>query len=162
VRRTANNTRLSTNYRLGKKTTLDVNLGQVLTDYPVIKAKNWENEDYINYDVTQRVTLGFGGKLGYLEIKNSGHQKYEQTLVRAKYNLSGKLSLVASAGPEWRQLRTVRAVISNPSPASARITSRRTTRPSPSTPDARMKCPSPSPAKITPRPAAGCASTRRS
>lgn len=103
VERTVNATELKTNYRLAKKTTLDVNLKQTLTTYPLVSSKQWENEDFINYEVLRRVKLGVGGKLGYLQVQNQPHQTYEQALLRVQYNLTGKAELTASFGPEWRQ-----------------------------------------------------------
>ena len=103
VERTVNATELKTNYKLAKKTTLDVNLKQTLTTYPQISSKQWENDDFINYEVLRRVKLGVGGKLGYLQIQNQPHQTFEQALLRVQYNLSGKTELTASFGPEWRQ-----------------------------------------------------------
>lgn len=103
VERTVNTTELKTNYRLAKKTTLDVDLKQTLTTYPLISSKQWENDDFINYEVLRRVKLGVGGKLGYLQIQNQPHQTFEQALLRVQYNLSGKTELTASCGPEWRQ-----------------------------------------------------------
>ena len=103
VERTVNTTEFKTNYRLAKKTTADVNLKQTLTDYPTITARQWENEDYLNYEVLSRMTVGVGGKLGYLQIKNQHQQTFEQALARVQYRLSGKTELTASFGPEWRQ-----------------------------------------------------------
>lgn len=103
VERTVNTTEFKTNYRLAKKTTLDVDLKQTITEYPLVSAKQWENDDFINYEVLRRVRLGVGGKLGYLQIKNQHHQTFEQALVRVQYNLSGKAELTASLGSEWRQ-----------------------------------------------------------
>lgn len=106
VERTVNVTELKTNYRLAKKTTLDVDLKQTLTTYPLVSSKQWENVDFINYEVLRRVKVGVGGKLGYLLVENQGDQTFEQALVRVQYNLSGKTELTASAGPEWRQFGT--------------------------------------------------------
>ena len=103
VERTVNTTEFKTNYRLAKKTTLDVNLKQTLTDYPLVTARQWENEDYVNYEVFRRTTLGVGGKLGYLQVKNQHQQTFEQALAKVQYKLSGKTELSASFGPEWRQ-----------------------------------------------------------
>ncbi len=103
VERTVNTTELKTNYRLAKKTTVDVDLKQTLTTYPRISSKRWENDDFINYEVLRRVKLGVGGKLAYMEIQNQPNQTFEQALVRVQYNLSGKADLTATFGSEWRQ-----------------------------------------------------------
>lgn len=103
ITRTVNTTELKTNYRLAKKTTLDVNLKQVMTDFPLTSGMQWQNEDYINYEVTRRIKLGVGGKVGYLQVKSQPHQTYQQGLARIQYNLSGKMELTAAMGPEWRQ-----------------------------------------------------------
>ena len=103
VERTVNTTEFKTNYRLAKKTTADVNFKQIMTDYPSITARQWENEDYLNYEVLSRMSVGVGGKLGYLQIKNQHQQTFEQALAKVQYRLSGKTELTASFGPEWRQ-----------------------------------------------------------
>lgn len=95
---------VSSKYAIGAKTSIEVN-GQVRISEgdDLIGHDIWSNNDWINYAFSEKLSLGLGCVFGYVTIQDQPHQTFEDALIRADYTVSEKLSLNASAGPEWRQ-----------------------------------------------------------
>jgi hypothetical protein len=105
VERKTFNTRLTSRYDLSEKTSFEINARQAITDYPegLIGSREWISENWLNYLITAKISLGLGATFGYLDVDQSPSQTYEQALLRAVYKLTYKFDLNASAGGEFRQ-----------------------------------------------------------
>lgn len=107
-------THLTSEWRLGYKTSLAIDAALALTDYDQLtSSRDWSNSDWLNYQLSPKLSLGVGVVLGYLDVgpatnQPSGpnpDQTYEQLRVRAVSFITDKLNLKASAGGELRQYR---------------------------------------------------------
>ena len=59
---------------------------------------------YLYYNVRPKLSVGIGGTFGYTWVDDpSTNQSFEQINLRLNYEVTGKLSLYASAGVEFRQ-----------------------------------------------------------
>jgi hypothetical protein len=98
-------TSLTSAYNLSEKTSFEINGRQTISDYPapLIGTREWSNDDWINYLVAAKVTLGLGLTFGHTELDQNPNQNYERLLLRAVYNLTYKIDLTASVGGELRQ-----------------------------------------------------------
>jgi len=91
-------------YEVGAKTSVEVN-GKMFFENgeSLIGNSTWGNNDWINYSLSDRLTMGLGVTFNYVTVENAPNQTYEQALVRAAYSFSEKLVLNVTVGPEWRQ-----------------------------------------------------------
>jgi hypothetical protein len=99
-------TQLGDSYDLTGKLFLTNSVSFVVDNYPssLIGSKNFFGNLFINYTYSGKVVLGLGGTGGYNTVEqNSPNQTYEQANVRVSYAATGKLSLNASGGVEFRQ-----------------------------------------------------------
>ncbi|MFL6537142.1 MAG: hypothetical protein ACJ8JD_03065, partial [Chthoniobacterales bacterium] len=99
------NTRGSFSYDLSGKTFLSGGLSFSLRDYEtLIDSDDLVGNLFINYIYSPKLTVGLGGTFGYNMVEgNNPDQTYEQINLRTDYQLSGKVSLNASVGVEFRQ-----------------------------------------------------------
>ncbi|HKS36000.1 MAG TPA: outer membrane beta-barrel protein [Verrucomicrobiae bacterium] len=107
-------THLTSEWRLGYKTSLQVDAALTLTDYEQFtSSRDWSNSDWLNYELSPKLSLGVGVVIGYLDVQPATNQPsgrnpdqtYEQLRVRAVSFITDKLNLSASAGGELRQYR---------------------------------------------------------
>ena len=104
VNQTTYITSLTSKYLLSEKTSFEVNGRYTILDFEnLIGSTELVNENWINYQVTPKVQLSLGFTLGHRQAQLEPTQTYEQVLMRAVYVLTGKLSLNASVGGEFRQ-----------------------------------------------------------
>jgi Putative beta-barrel porin 2 len=98
-------TRLRANYELSGKLFLTGEFDAYITDYPdFISSETLSGGLYINYNWTPKVTVGIGGTAGYVFVDDPNpDQTFEQVNLRLQYQMTGKLSLYASGGVEFRQ-----------------------------------------------------------
>ncbi len=99
------NTRLRANYELSGKVFLTGEFDASIFDYPdFISSEIISGGLYINYNWTPKVVVGIGGTFGYDLVDDPNpDQTFEQANLRIRYQATGKLSLAASAGVEFRQ-----------------------------------------------------------
>jgi Putative beta-barrel porin 2 len=100
------NTSLTSRYEVSDKTSVEVNGRQTFTDYQgtqFINSREWANDDWVNYLIPPKLSLGGGFTFGYLDLERYPHQIYERLSVRAVYTATGKLDLNASVGGERRE-----------------------------------------------------------
>jgi hypothetical protein len=96
---------LTSNYSLSEKTSLEVDLARTTNDYDSgVKSTDTSAQNWLNYQVTGKISAGVGLTLGNVEVENSPNQTYEQILMRGAYNTPGKLSFSANGGLEARQI----------------------------------------------------------
>src|SRR5713226_3661233 len=98
-------TRLRANYELSGKLFLTGEFDASIYDYPdFISSEIFSGGLYINYNWTPKVVVGIGGIAGYDLVDDPNpDQTFEQANVRINYQMTGKLSLTASGGVEFRQ-----------------------------------------------------------
>ena len=99
-------TRLGWTYDLTGKTFLSGEFLNTVYDYEnnLISSDQFSGSLFINYNYSPKLALGIGGAGGYNWVDSpTPDQTFEQALVRATYQATGKISLNASAGVEFRQ-----------------------------------------------------------
>jgi hypothetical protein len=100
-------TELSSRYAFGEKLSAEMNFGLTLSDYSEqTSAWDWWNRDWVNYQYSDRLNLGLGLALGYIDMKGFSDQNYEELQVRAIYQASDKVDVNATVGLDWRQYRS--------------------------------------------------------
>ncbi len=105
-------------YELGARTSVEVNAKVSLQEgQGLVGNTTWGNNDWINYNSSEKLSLGLGVTFNYTTIQDSPDQTYEQALVRTVYTISEKVVLTATAGPEWRQYSGQAPSTLNPSVA---------------------------------------------
>ena len=98
-------TQLNASYELTGKTFLSSGLYGAVTDYPsLISSEVVSGNLFINYNYSEKVVIGLGGTGGYDSVDDPNpDQTFEQANVRLTYQATGKVSLNASGGVEFRQ-----------------------------------------------------------
>ena len=98
-------TRARAAYELTGKTSLSGGLDSTITDYPdLISSQVIAGSLFLNYAYSDKLTVGLGGTGGYDFVDDPNpDQTFEQANVRLSYQVTGKASLNASAGVEFRQ-----------------------------------------------------------
>jgi hypothetical protein len=93
-------------YELSGKTFLSGGLTFGVWDYQnnLISSSSFSGNLYFNYNYSPKLVIGVGGVGGYNWVDSpSPNETFEQANVRVTYQLTGKISLNASAGLEFRQ-----------------------------------------------------------
>lgn len=99
-------TTLKAKYDWSDKTSFEVNGSQTINQSDKFIAYNeWVNQNWVNYNVTEKVRVGVGFTLGFRDIKQSDNEIFEQGLVRASYTLTEKVDVTGSIGAEFRQFQ---------------------------------------------------------
>lgn len=93
-------------YDLSGKTFLSGGVQYHIWDYEngLISSSDFSGNLFFNYNYSPKLVVGIGGTAGYNWVDSpSPDQTFEQVNVRLTYQLTGKISLNASAGVEFRQ-----------------------------------------------------------
>ena len=98
-------TRLGASYDLTGKTFLSSAAGYTVNDYhSLISSEVFTGDLFINYNYSDKLVIGLGGTGGYDMVDDPNpNQTFEQANVRLSYHATGKVSLNASGGVEFRQ-----------------------------------------------------------
>ncbi|MFL6589412.1 MAG: outer membrane beta-barrel protein, partial [Chthoniobacterales bacterium] len=94
-------------YDLSGKTFLSGGLKFEAWDYEdnLISSSSFSGNLFFNYNYSPKLVIGIGATGGYNWVESpSPNQTFEQINVRATYQVTGKISLNASAGVEFRQI----------------------------------------------------------
>jgi hypothetical protein len=99
------NTQLNANYELTGKTSLSAGVSSNITDYPnLISSQVISGNLFVNYRFSEKIVAGLGGTGGYDFVDDPNpDQTFEQANVRVTYQATGKISLNAAGGVEFRQ-----------------------------------------------------------
>ncbi|MCX6928132.1 MAG: hypothetical protein NT154_33715 [Verrucomicrobia bacterium] len=111
------NARFHSRYDLTDRTSLEVNGQYYRLDYddPIYQGYDeFKNEDWLNRQFADRLSLGVGLGVGFVFPNESANQTYEQLLARAVYRLSGKLYFSSALGVELREYDSGQADTVNP------------------------------------------------
>jgi hypothetical protein len=106
VDRRIHNTILTSRYQFSTKTSFEVNFRQTIAEYNGLSVEGyneWMNQDWVNYELTEKVTVGLGATVGLRDVKGSPNETFEQGLVRAGYHITEKVDATASMGAEFAQ-----------------------------------------------------------
>jgi hypothetical protein len=98
-------TRADLTYDLTGKTFLSGGLLYTSNEYAVLISSEQVSANlFVNYIYSPKLTVGLGGSAGYNTVGSaSGDQTFQQANLRVTYEPSGKLSVNASGGVEFRQ-----------------------------------------------------------
>jgi hypothetical protein len=109
-------TTLNGTYDLATKLSLSSNLRFTWSDYSgysgayatpaggLIGYMDWGNDDWLRYRFTEKTSFSLGASVGSQRAQQGqGGQYYERLLASAAYQVSQKVSVTATVGPEWRQ-----------------------------------------------------------
>jgi hypothetical protein len=98
------NTELDTKYKLGEKTSIELNPRLTISETEKqLGYTEYGVDAFLNRQIASKTTGSLGGSGGYVDVEDSPHQIYERALLRLQYAATGKIDLEASAGGEWRQ-----------------------------------------------------------
>jgi hypothetical protein len=95
-------------YDLTGKTFLTGAIQYLVSDYPasLIGSETLSGNLFFNFTYSPKLVIGVGGTAGYNWVDDpSPNQSYEQINGRVTYQVSGKVSLNASGGVEFRQFQ---------------------------------------------------------
>jgi hypothetical protein len=97
-------TGLKASYNLSDKTSLELDGGATFVHYQSqIGSKEFVNHDWLNYNLTPKVTVSVGGAFGVLQPDSGGSQPYQQALFRVQFASTAKLTFNGNAGVEFRE-----------------------------------------------------------
>jgi hypothetical protein len=102
-------TRLTSRYNMSEKTSIDVNGMLRISNYSdeeFFDTLNLANDNWLNYNYSEKLRLGLGLIFGFTDIQDFEDQTFQQLRVRADYAIAEKVDLQASAGGEWRQFKS--------------------------------------------------------
>jgi len=101
-------TRLNAAYDLSGKTFVSTGFDSMVTEYNssnLFGSANISENLFINYRYREKLVFGLGGSAGYNFVDGPNpDQTFEQANLRVSYQVTGKISLNASGGVEFRQL----------------------------------------------------------
>jgi hypothetical protein len=69
----------------------------------ISKTEEWITDLYARYQLAPKLSLGFGPRIGLVDITGAPDQSYEDLLARLTYDVSDKVTLTGEAGGEARQ-----------------------------------------------------------
>jgi hypothetical protein len=96
---------LQAKYEYSTKTSFEVNLAPNAADYShYLDSIEWTNSNWVDYQAFPKTRVGAGLTFGYLKPAGGSAQTYQEALVRITNPLSGKLTINASGGVQYRQL----------------------------------------------------------
>jgi hypothetical protein len=105
LRRRVYETTQMAGYEIDAKQHLDFKIENIIHDYDLgLNSTEWNGRGFYDYQWDPKLTLGFGGQIGVLDVQTLSSQPYEQPLLHLVYAPSQKLALEASGGAEFRQL----------------------------------------------------------
>jgi hypothetical protein len=104
-------TTLGATYDISDKTFLSSQFNYAVDDFnTLISSEDIYGNLFFNYKFSPKLALGIGGGAGATWVDIGPNQIYEEALLRATYQLTGKISLNASAGVQIRQFDSSDAV----------------------------------------------------
>lgn len=75
----------------------------VLYDGDYSSQQNLQGRLGLGYKATEKTQLGLAGVYGYLNTENTSRQYFQDALLTAQYEATGKLKFIGDAGVEFRQ-----------------------------------------------------------
>ncbi len=95
---------LTSSYVLDEKFSLSLNADGTVSNYNGLLDSSQETiQGWVNYQVSGKTSVSAGGSFGVLDVTAGNQQTFEEALVRASYQATGKIVLNANAGVDIRQ-----------------------------------------------------------
>jgi hypothetical protein len=95
---------LTGHYDLSDKTSWDLSTDYTRSDYNgLISSQQPEAQAFFNYQYSPKTQIGVGAGAGLLIVPGTPKQTFEDGDVRATYRATGKLTLIAEGGMQFRQ-----------------------------------------------------------
>lgn len=99
--------KLRLRYDLSSRTGIETSAGMntvryreaMLADYD-----EWLSETFVGYEFSGRTRVGVGGAFGRMDVAGRDSQDFQRALVRATTDATGKLTIDAKGGVEFRQM----------------------------------------------------------
>jgi hypothetical protein len=109
------NTELDSKYKLGDKTSVELNPRLTVSETSdLVGYTEWGADSFLNRQLSSKVTGSLGGSGGYVDPTDGPIQTYERALVRLSYAVTGKVQLDANGGAEWRQYNSSQSATTIP------------------------------------------------
>jgi hypothetical protein len=97
--------RVRMRYDLSSKTSVEASGGWSTVRYregALEDYDEWVADTYVGYQVTGRTRIAAGGAVGSLDVQGRERQEFTRALVKVTTEATGKLTLDAKGGMEWR------------------------------------------------------------
>lgn len=102
--RTVTSAGMRADYTISSKTSADAEVKVERRDYQEGRDSTEASlRVFAERKAFDKVRLGFGGGLGFIDGEDEPEQRYEQVLARVRYRASRKFEVVADGGVEFRQ-----------------------------------------------------------
>ncbi len=98
-------TSISASHQLNEKFSTDLSLSQQIVDVSNAQSTRfWSLQDWVNYQVANRIFLGVGGTLGYVNVDVGPDQLSEDLQARIHWRVTDKIGFSLRGGLEYRQI----------------------------------------------------------
>jgi hypothetical protein len=95
---------LTGHYDYSDKTSTDLSADYTRSDFNgLISSQQIEGQGFFNYQYSPKTQIGIGAGTGVLIVPGTPKQTFEDGDVRATYRATGKITLIAEGGIEFRQ-----------------------------------------------------------
>ncbi len=97
--------RVRSRYEFSGRTSLEVSAAWNAVDYrdtELIDSDEWVAESFVGYQATGRTRLAVGGAIGVMDVDGGSSQDFTRGLLRVTTEATGKLTLEAKGGVEFR------------------------------------------------------------
>jgi hypothetical protein len=71
----------------------------------ITETSEWVTDFYASYQLTPKISLGVGPRIGYLDIVGAPDQTYQDLIFRLSYPVSEKINISFDGGAEYRQFQ---------------------------------------------------------
>ena len=99
-------TLISSDYNYNDALSIKTSASQRITDYDatpgttITDTTEWTINSYALYQITPKIALGVGPRIGFVDIQGAPNQTHEDLLFHANYDAGSKISFGLSAGIE--------------------------------------------------------------
>ena len=94
-------------YQISDKTSFDSSFQYIDSQYVnYLDSVEWNTAHFLHYELTPLIRTGIGVVLGRIDVVDTPPQTYQQLVGDFSYDLTGKLTLRAFAGVDFRQFHS--------------------------------------------------------
>jgi hypothetical protein len=98
-------TGVSAGYHFNSKWMLDLGVNHsILSASQFTSSRTWSTMDWLNYQLTPRISIGAGLGGGYEDVNSGSDMTYEQVQARLNLHVAEKINLALNGGGEVRQI----------------------------------------------------------
>jgi hypothetical protein len=96
---------LTASYTLSEKTSVDTGVDYTRSDFNgLISSSQWQGDVFFNYQYSPKTQVGVGATAGIMEVPGASNQDFQEINLRTTYRATGKITLIAEAGAQLREL----------------------------------------------------------